>query len=117
LAGQWVERPISDHCGGTDRQPSSRSEVFIHAADIDGTRLLGFDNAHGIARCEMLDHHHRFRRTKELLPYNFRGADELICDFFEAVERACRQERIPFEFETEQVDLDSESDDDEEIAD
>ncbi len=27
-----------------------------------------------------------------MVPYDFRGADELICDFFDAVEQACREE-------------------------
>ncbi len=49
--------------------------------DHDGTRLLGFDNAHGIPRAEVYDHRHRFRRPKQLVAYEFRGADELICDF------------------------------------
>lgn len=84
--------------------------------DIDGTRLLGFDNAHGIPRCETYDHHHRFRNPRQLLPYDFRGADELICDFFTAVERACEQESVPFGFDADQVDLDMESDDDTQIT-
>jgi hypothetical protein len=42
------------------------------------------------------------------VPYEFRGADELICDFFDAVERACRREGVPFEFEAEDVELDQE---------
>jgi len=80
--------------------------------DLDGTRLLGFDNAHGISRAQAYDHRHRFRRTKELLPYEFRGADELICDFFAAVEQACKREGIAFEFEAKEVELEPEDDDD-----
>jgi hypothetical protein len=85
--------------------------------DVDGARLLGFDNAHGVPRRETYDHRHQFRKPRELLPYDFRGADELICDFFAAIERACEEEGVAFEFETEAVDLDLESDDDAEIAD
>jgi hypothetical protein len=116
LVNGWSVRFRIIAVGCTDSRPQGVKYSFtLH--DIDGARLLGFDNAHGIPRCETFDHYHRFRRTKELFRYDFRGADELICDFFAAVERACRQEAMPFEFETEQVDLDWESDDDEEIAD
>ena len=80
--------------------------------DVDRTRLLGFDNAHGIPRVQAYDHRHRFRRTAELVPYDYRGADELICDFFAAVETACRTEGVAFEFETEDVELEPEEDDD-----
>jgi len=79
--------------------------------DVDRTRLLGFDNAHGLPRVQAYDHRHRFRRTAELVPYDYRGADELICDFFAAVETACRTEGVPFEFEAEDVELEPEDDD------
>jgi len=36
--------------------------------------------------------------------YAFTSADELICDFFAAVEQACRQEGVPFVFVAEDVD-------------
>ena len=85
--------------------------------DIDGTRLLGFDNAHGTSQSQPYDHRHRFRRPAELVPYEFRGADELICDFFAAIEQACQQEGVAFEFEAEEVDLEMEDDDDTQIAD
>lgn len=79
--------------------------------DVDRTRLLGFDNAHGIPRVQAFDHRHRFRRTAEVVPYDYKGADELICDFFAAVEAACRHEDVPFEFEAEDVELEPENDD------
>ena len=46
------------------------------------------------------------------MAYDYRGADELICDFFAAVETACRTEDVPFEFEAEDVELEPEDDDD-----
>jgi hypothetical protein len=79
--------------------------------DADRTRLLGFDNAHGLPRVQAYDHRHRFRRTQELVPYDYRGADELICDFFDAVEKACLAEGVAFAFEAEDVDLEPENDD------
>ena len=79
--------------------------------DVDRTRLLGFDNAHGLPRVQAYDHRHRFRRTAELVPYDYQGTDELICDFFAAVEMACRQEGVPFEFEAEDVEREPEDED------
>jgi len=49
-----------------------------------------------------------------LVPYDDRGADELICAFFTAVEMACGQEGVPFEFEAEDIELEPEDDDAEE---
>ena len=48
------------------------------------------------------------------MPYDYRGADELIYDFFAAVEMACGQEGVPFEFEAEDIELEPEDDDAEE---
>jgi len=84
--------------------------------DVDGTRLLGFDNAHGVARSQAYDHRHRFRRTAELVPYEYQGADRLICDFFDAVEQACKQEGLAFEFDTESVELETELEDDDDAT-
>ncbi len=79
--------------------------------DVDGMRLLGFDNAHGVNRRVEFDHRHRFRKTAELVPYEFRDADRLLMDFFGAVESACQVEGVPFDI----VDIDEGKDDDEKI--
>jgi hypothetical protein len=79
-------------------------------------RLLGFDNAHGILRRQTCDHRRRFRRPRKLVPYDFTGADELICHFFDEVERACRLEGVPFAFDAEDTELEEEADDDDKIA-
>lgn len=50
------------------------------------------------------------------MPYEFVGTDELICDFFDEVERACRLEGVPFAFDSEAIERDEELDDDDEIA-
>jgi hypothetical protein len=85
--------------------------------DVDGTRLLGFDNAHGTPRAQTYDHRHRFRQPAELVPYEFRGADELISDFFTAVAQACELEQVVFEFESQDLELGMENDDDTQVAD
>lgn len=83
--------------------------------DMDGTRLLEFDNAHGVSRAQGYDHRHRFRHTRELVAYEFRGADELLGDFFAAVERACAEEGCAFEFEADEIELAEEEDDDAQV--
>jgi hypothetical protein len=100
LENGWSIRFRVMRVGETAGRPHGIKYAFtLH--DVDGVRLLGFDNAHGIPRSQAYDHRHRFRRPEELAAYDFRGADELICDFFDAVERACRQEGVAFEFVAE----------------
>jgi hypothetical protein len=110
LANGWSIRFQVVEVAATAGRPHGVKYSFtLH--DVDRTRLLGFDNAHGVPRAQAYDHRHRFRRTAELVPYDFRGADELICNFFDAVEKACRQEGVPFEFDAEEIELDPEDDD------
>ena len=83
---------------------------------MDMICLLRFGNAHGIPRLQAYDHRHRFRQTAETVPYDFQGTDQLLCDFFDEVERACKSEGVTFEFDTDEVELEEEGDDDEEVS-
>jgi Family of unknown function (DUF6516) len=103
-----AEAPVS-----TGRPHGIKYSFTLHGPD--GTRLLGFDNAHGVPRALAFDHRHRFRRTQELVPHNFVGADELICDFFAAVEQACRQEGVAFDFVDQDIELEDDDEADESI--
>lgn len=113
LTNGWsIRLRVAESVVNTGRPYGIKYAFTLH--DKDGLRLLGFDNAHGIPRAQTYDHRHRFRRLAELVPYDFKGGDELICDFFAAVEAACRQEGIPFEF-TDEDELDTEDEDDADI--
>ena len=83
--------------------------------DVDMSRILGFDNAHAISRRQLYDHRHRFRRIGELVPYNFIDADQLLVDFFEAVEKACVAEGVEFAFDDDETDLDEGAEDGEDF--
>jgi hypothetical protein len=115
LSNGWCLRFRVKQCPITDARPHGIRYAFtLH--DVDMTRLLGFDNAHGVPRRQAYDHRHRFRRAADLVPYQFAGTDELICDFFDEVERVCRLEGVPFAFDSEMTERDQEQDDDDEIA-
>jgi hypothetical protein len=84
--------------------------------DVDGTRLLGFDNAGPVPRQTVFDHRHPFRRVDEHVPYTFVDGDRLVSDFFAAVEVACASEGVPFEIEDEERRVDREEDEDDQAA-
>jgi len=114
LANGWSIRfRVAEIAVSKGRPRGIKYAFTLH--DVDGNRLLGFDNAHGVGRAQTYDHRHRFRRTAELVPYVFKGADELICDFFAAVERACATEGVDFVFDAEDIELEEDSDDEPEI--
>ncbi|MGF1614940.1 MAG: DUF6516 family protein [Gammaproteobacteria bacterium] len=59
-----------------------------------GERLVGFDNAHSVARRrhgEPQDHRHRLRTTKS---YQYRDAATLLRDFWEAVDAVLRERGV-----------------------
>lgn len=88
---------------GQERPHGLKYSFTLH--DVDGERLLGFDNAHGTGEQDEHDHWHRFRRTDDIRPYEFASTDQLLVDFFEAVKRACDRERVPFVIVDEDVEL------------
>jgi hypothetical protein len=115
LTNGWSIRfRIGEAEATTGRPHGIKYSLTLH--DVDGARLLGFDNAHGLPRVQVFDHRHRSRRTAELVTYNFTGADELICDFFAAVELACHQEGVPFTFEAEESEFEVEDTDDPDVS-
>ena len=113
LSNGWCIRFRIKRSPLTEGRPHGIKYAFsLH--DVDMTCLLRFDNAHGIPRRQAYDHRHRFRQAAELVPYDFKGADRLLCD---EVERACNKlEGVAFEFDADEVELEEEGDDDEEVS-
>ena len=86
-----------------------RYSFVLH--DADGSRLLGFDNAHGVPRGGVEHYHsHRFRDVQVLVSYQFVDADTLLADFFLAVKKACATEDIPFDIVDEDMEKGDEED-------
>jgi Family of unknown function (DUF6516) len=90
--GYWLKFEIA-RVPPTPERPHGLTYSFtLH--DPDGARLIGFDNAHGVAargsrfqkRGAVRDHWHR---TGEDIgrPYAFTTADQLLADFFEEARR------------------------------
>jgi hypothetical protein len=60
----------------------------------DGERLVGFDNAHPVARQkrgEPQDHRHRLRTIR---PYEYRDAATLLADFWTTVDAVLRERGV-----------------------
>jgi uncharacterized protein DUF6516 len=98
--GYWIKFEIK-RVGATKKRPHGLSYAFtLHAPD--GTRLVGFDNAHGVpargsrfkVRPEASDHWHR-TETDPGRPYAFKDADTLLQDFFREVRRILADRGIP----------------------
>ena len=95
-AGYWLKFEIK-RVESTSERPHGLSYSFtLHAPD--GTRLVGFDNAHSVpakgARFKRAqpasDHWHRTENDAGR-PYAFKDAESLVDDFFDEVERVLRE--------------------------
>lgn len=107
LVNGWsIRLSIVESRVSSERPHGIRYSLTLH--DVDGTRLLGFDNATGRTRRTTSDHWHPFRRTEVHEPYEFIDADRLLVDFFTAVEDACRQTGVDPEYVPDQTELDVE---------
>jgi hypothetical protein len=97
--GYWLKFEIKRVAASQER-PHGLSYAFtLHAPD--GTRLVGFDNAHGVPatgarfkpRPQARDHWHRTENDPGR-PYAFKDVETLIDDFFDAVERVLAERGI-----------------------
>ena len=97
--GYWIKFEIK-RVEATKQRPHGLSYSFtLHAPD--GTRLVGFDNAHGVSatggrfkrKPPASDHWHR-TETDPGRPYHFKNAETLIDDFFDEVERVLDERGI-----------------------
>ena len=97
--GYWVKFEI-ERVKATKERPHGLSYSFtLHAPD--GARLVGFDNAHGVApkgsrlkpKPRASDHWHR-TEIDPGRPYSFKDAETLIDDFFNEVERVLGERGI-----------------------
>ena len=97
--GYWVKFEIK-RVAAAEARPHGLSYSFtLHAPD--GTRLVGFDNAHGVPakgsrfkrRATTSDHWHRTKNDTGR-PYQFVNADTLLQDFFREVRRVLRDRGI-----------------------
>jgi hypothetical protein len=90
--GYWVK--IDARCieSSVDIPHGVRYSLTLH--NRYGTRLLGYDNAHAVklpkkfkyaGRKIAFDHKHRTAIDKGV-PYEFESADQLMADFFSAVD-------------------------------
>jgi hypothetical protein len=97
--GYWIKFEIKK-VEATKARPHGLSYSFtLHAPD--GTRLVGFDNAHGVPalgsrfakRSSGSDHWHRTEADPGR-PYTFKDADTLLQDFFREVRRVLDERGI-----------------------
>jgi hypothetical protein len=97
--GYWLKFEIK-RVEASKRRPHGLSYSFtLHAPD--GTRLVGFDNAHGVpargSRFKVVpsasDHWHR-TESDPGRPYAFKNAETLIEDFFNEVEKVLGERGI-----------------------
>jgi len=90
-----------------ERPHGLRYSLTLHAPD--GSRLMGFDNAHPFAsagsrftaRQREADHWHRTENDPGR-PYHFRDASSLIEDFFAEIGRVLTGRGIPLDIERTQ---------------
>ena len=98
-AGYWIKFEIERVTAARERPHGLSYSFTLHAPG--GTRLVGFDNAHGVSamggrfkrKPRASDHWHR-TETDPGRPYRFKNAETLIDDFFDAVERVLAERGI-----------------------
>lgn len=90
-AGYWV-RFVVHRVPVTPAKPHGLDYTLtLHAPD--GTRLVGFDNAHAVGGVSGAGRDHRHRRSAIRI-YRYRDAGTLMADFWSEVEAVMREEGV-----------------------
>jgi hypothetical protein len=94
-AGHWVKFVVKRVPASKERPQGLSYSLTLHAAS--GERLIGFDNAHPIrgkrSRHEINDHKHRHHTV---LPYEYLDAEQLLVDFWAAVEAMLKERGVDY---------------------
>ena len=90
-AGYWVRFVVREVPTIPEKPHGLDYTLTLRAPD--GTRLVGFDNAHAVAgkRHKSHDHKHRLRTVKA---YAYRDAAALVADFWLEVETVMKEKGI-----------------------
>ncbi|HLY57034.1 MAG TPA: DUF6516 family protein [Stellaceae bacterium] len=89
--GHWFKIECQDQADTKSRPAGLKYSLKFF--DADGNCLVRFDNSHpphrrGRPRPAAFDHWHRqTARGEELVPYQFTAVEQLLADFFAAVDR------------------------------
>jgi len=100
--GYWLKFEIKRVEATAERPHGLRYSFTLH--DPEGRRLIGFDNAHGVAprgsryRQPEVEHDHWHRTEDDAgRPYRFEGVEQLLTDFEREVERVLTERGISAE--------------------
>ena len=90
--GHWVRFVVTRVPVSPEKPHGIDYSLTLHGGD--GERLVGFDNAHPVARQkrgEPQDHRHRLRSIR---PYEYRDAATLLADFWTTVDAVLRERGV-----------------------
>ena len=95
--GHWAKFVVRRTAVTSDRPHGLSYSLTLHAPD--GTRLVGFDNAHPVAdrrrsgrrKRDESDHQHQFRTVR---PYEYTDAATLLADFWSAVDIVLKERGV-----------------------
>src|SRR6202158_795812 len=91
--GHWVRFVVTRVPASAEKPHGLDYSLTLHGPD--GERLVGFDNAHSVARQrrgEPQDHRHRLRTIR---PYQYQDAATLLADFWEMADAVLRERSDP----------------------
>ena len=90
--GHWVRFVVTQVPATAEKPHGLDYSLTLHGPN--GERLVGFDNAHLVARQKRgqpQDHRHRIRAVK---PYDYRAAAALLADFWSEVDAVLKERGV-----------------------
>jgi hypothetical protein len=86
LSGGWWVKYEAKKIKGTSKNKPFGIKYSITLHNPQGSRVLGYDNAHAVFRNSNLPHDHK-HKGKRVATYEYRNAKKLLIDFWNDVDK------------------------------
>jgi hypothetical protein len=90
--GHWVKFVVTRVPASPEKPHGVDYSLSLHAAD--GTRMVGFDNAHPAAGQKLGDPQDHKHRLLTVRPYQYQDAASLLEDFWKMVDSVLRERGV-----------------------
>jgi hypothetical protein len=90
--GHWVKFVVTRVLVSLEKPHGIDYSLTLHGAD--GERLVGFDNAHPVARQKRGEPQGHRHRLLTIRPYEYRDAATLLADFWATVDAVLRERGV-----------------------
>lgn len=91
--GYWVKYEAKKTKASSEQKPFGiKYSITLH--EPEGSRILGYDNAHGVPGAKPLLPHDHKHKGERIISYEYQSAAQLLEDFFKDVDKILKSKGV-----------------------